>query len=154
MLYDIAIAANADINLSGTGVTESNMLNALKHFGYKYTESTDHDEDKVWREIDAKRPVCMMGMFESLNTGHAWIATGGTITKSGYIYDVYTFRNRFDFVPMYKYESTGGRFIYYFYMNWGWNGDYNAYYLDIDKDPIHNDDITGRRNIYGIEPNN
>lgn len=47
LLYDIAIAANADINLSGTGVTESNMLNALKHFGYKYTESTDHDEDKV-----------------------------------------------------------------------------------------------------------
>lgn len=57
------------------------------------------------------------------------------------------------FYPVYKYVDSGMQY-YYFYMNWGWYGGYNGSYLDTAKDPVYGEEITDRRDIYGIEPNN
>ena len=44
-----------------------------------------------------KHPVCMSGEIDGI--GHAWIASGGTYMNGDVEYYVYTFRERFDFLP-------------------------------------------------------
>ena len=94
-----------------------------------------------------------MSQVENQAIGHAWIASGGTYMNGDVEYYVYTFREKFDFYPVYKYVDRGMQY-YYFYMNWGWYGGYNGSYLDTAKDPVYGEEITDRRDIYGIEPNN
>ncbi len=153
LLYDIAIRANATFGLDGTSTTLTNMKNALQSYGYKYNGIGvfDHSAHNTWSEIKEKHPVCMSGEIDGI--GHAWIASGGTYMNGDVEYYVYTFRERFDFYPVYKYVDSGMQY-YYFYMNWGWYGGYNGSYLDTAKDPVYGEEITDRRDIYGIEPNN
>ena len=66
-----------------------------------------------------KHPVYMRGKIDGI--GHAWIASGGTYMNGDVEYYAYTFRERFDFYPVYKYVDSGMQY-YYFYMNWGWYG--------------------------------
>lgn len=96
----------------------------------------------------------MAGTLEGIGDGHAWVASGGSYTTSEYYYYLYTFRERFDFSPIYQYSDPGGIPIYYFYMNWGWYGNYNGNYLEGSSAPSSYGEITERKDIYGIAPNN
>lgn len=154
LLYDIAIAANADIQESSTGTQVGDMLDALQGYNYKYNEVSDHDASKTWNEITQKHPVCMIGTFENTNEGHAWVASGAKYQGIAYVYDLYTFRERFNFVSVYRY-TVDCLPIYYFYMNWGWADGYrNGYYHDINIAPTSSGKIIDRIDIYGIVPNN
>ena len=154
LLHDIAIKANAEISIDGTGTTDNDIQKALQSYGYKCDGVSNHKASKAFYEIERKHPVYMAGTLEGIGDGHAWVASGGSYTTSEYYYYLYTLRERIDFSPIYQYSEPGGIPIYYFYMNWGWYGDYNGNYLEGSPAPSSYGEITERKDIYGITPNN
>lgn len=86
---------------------------------YHYSTSVRYTEDfyeQIVLELQAGRPVIMKGSpdcdFLGFQTcsGHAWVVTG--------VYDSYNCST-----------GTGGR---HYKMNWGWNGDFNGWYISLD----------------------
>lgn len=157
LLYDIAERADAKPSSTGTGVTSTNLRNALRSYGYT-AELSNHNPSLVWQNISSNKPVILMAQYikqTGETTRHAWVASGGKCI-TGLIQDeVWTFTGKRTFKCIKKY-NTNYTHLYYFYMNWGWN-DYslNGYYLDNQlRVPESISIATNREMIYNITPNN
>ncbi len=104
--------------------------NAFKnYFGYSSATRSDFNPSQVITDLTYGRPVLLEG-FESTFSGHAWVCDG----YREYRYACYTYL--------------------YLSMNWGWNGQSNAWYAVGDWSPNngmgpynHN-----KKMVYNIHP--
>ena len=146
-LYDFAKKANAKPSISITTVYRDNLIIALKNYGYDVNWQK-HNADNVWAEIKAKRPVLMGADIEGTYSGHAWIASGGKDSYTYNSYELFTFREKADFSPIYKYTTDNFSGMY-LYMNWGWEGEYNGYYYDANFNiPDSNKGLKNREDVF------
>lgn len=84
--------------------------------------------------------------------GHAWVACGGETRMYLYRKDLMTFANRTGLRSI----RNNDRYILdeeYLYMNWGWYGSSDGFYLDSKlKLPYSPNDVEKRNDIYYITP--
>ncbi len=152
-IHELSIKAKSVVAPWGTSTEIENMVEALKGYGYN-AKKGDHDNDSVWENIEKRQPVYMRGKMTSTRQGHAWIASGGKRVVSYDSYELFTFRERYDLAAIYTYTTNDWLFKY-FYMNWGWGGSYNGYYMETNDGvvcPIYNSTFYDRSNIYDIKP--
>ena len=153
-LYEIAQRANATLGVNGTSTTPQNCLAAVQSYNYNATLG-NNGSGWVLDEIRADRPVIMFGWEENYVNGHAWLATGSDYTfYDTPAYEVWTFTTRSTFKHAYSFFKGFSSSTLYFYMNWGWGGNYDGMYLDKYLDsPLSGNRYIIRQNIY-LQPNN
>ena len=117
-----------DYSCSGSGAYSSDVDDALEdEFDYSTTTYyANYNYNTVRSEIANSRPVYLSGNSGG-GTGHAFVAHGY------WIMEIYECEEH----PYYPGEFWE-RFLYsylYFYINWGWYGDYDGYFAFDDFTP-------------------
>ncbi len=150
LLYDIATKANATLGISGTSVSSENITTALRAFGYS-AELVDFNINKVWNNIRLSKPVVVFGTPSGYNSGHIWIISGAIDHYNLTCYEVYTFggRNRLDCAYRDIIDSNAWDS---FYMNWGWGGSNDGFYVFPTKIPGYSVDTDYNKILYNITP--
>ncbi|MCK5537952.1 MAG: C10 family peptidase [Bacteroidales bacterium] len=126
LMLDIGYAVDMNYNCGGSSAYTSDIIDVLENtFGYSTNASyTNYNATTLISQLNIGHPVIMRG--EDINAGgHAWVCEGYQRLKYTYIHNPGT---------IYEYET----YTYsspFFRMNWGWNGDYNAWYLYNNFDP-------------------
>lgn len=153
LVYDIGKAVKMEYDSDGSGSNINKAYDAFSAWGYNVTKK-DHDEFDIRREVlYQKRPVYMRGdkhNFIGLFTwdGHAWVCEG-----------VKMYDNRIDYFVEFQLNNgtysrelnrtSGGSIVEYFYLNWGWGGKANGWYLSTnDTNPEGDNFKYDRQNLY------
>ncbi len=119
----------------GTGVSASaNMATVLKNeFGYSYASWSNYNYNTVKSNINSGRPVILSG--NNGVEGHMWVCDG--YKQTTYYYE----------------DCTGASFIPRFYMNWGWGGNYDGYFMYDNFNPFGGTGFNNNKKmIYNIIP--
>ena len=124
-LYAIAQNVNAEYKEDGTATKINDMGNLFRSWGYNVS-LVYHTSSAAWSSLQDYNPVYMRG---TSGKGHAWVASGGNYRMDDSRTLIYTFTSPTTFESVDE-KSCSLSYIYYFYMNWGWGGSYNGYYLD------------------------
>ena len=113
LVSQMGIATNTDYSPSYTSTYVSYVRNAFVSY-FNFDESAayffDAYNDFPWvarQELDAGRPLIITGNNSTGQVNHCWVVDG-----YGYLTDATVTQAE------------------YFHMNWGWNGEYNGWYLD------------------------
>ena len=131
-LYEVAKKCRAKFGEHGTETEQIDCASALRSYGYQVSYGV-HVGAHAWNDILNKKPVLMRAKPESIDDyNHAWIASGGRKEEFDDSFEVWTFMNRTEFKKVYSFPYGDMYTNYYFYMNWGWNGQYNGFYNDYD----------------------
>jgi hypothetical protein len=105
LMRDIGDAVSMSYACDGSlASTQTKAAPAFKN-NFKYASSTTYSSFAKWdakSELDGNRPVLMRGSKSS--GGHAWVTDG------------------------YNYKQTKCYDLFWFHLNWGWNGGSNGYY--------------------------
>lgn len=150
LLYNIAERANAIYGVE-TSTYFSDILNALRSYGYNASDIAVHNALRTWNLIERKVPVIMRGSVAS-GYGHNWVASGGKSIQGRTSVEVYSFAEWSRYLPMYNEYSTLMSPVYYFYMNWGWGGKDNGFFADDTLFVPGYSIATDRSDIYDISP--
>jgi len=98
----------------GSGALAEDIVTGLHNLGYYGAQLANYSFSRAYNEIAAGRPVLLGGF--SYEGGHIWIG-------DGYWEQVWRARrNRYGYSSSYYYVYQDN-----IYMNWGWNGDDNAW---------------------------
>jgi hypothetical protein len=150
LLYDIAVTAGCDLANESTGFNKSKFKKVLDNKCYTYSE-IDHYRYSVYSSIKNNKPVIMCGLT-SEDSGHAWLATGVKMNTYRHYYKYITLTNRRSLGEFGKSDDEYSE-EYFFYMNWGWGGSYNAFYNDYNiADPSNKKVYYGRYDYVNITP--
>jgi Spi protease inhibitor/Peptidase C10 family len=140
-----ASGLNASYGFWGTTNTfswPSNIPDALSNYGYSGNgSSTDLISQVVKNEVFGGHPVILWGTsgwIGSFSNYHIWVCDG--ILSVAY-------RN-YDCATMMCSEWGGD----YYHMNWGWHGDWNAWYVTGNLSPGGTNYNSNIHMIYGIRP--
>lgn len=144
LLYDIAESADASYNENETGTSYDNMVKAFNQFKYSVNAN---DYWSIHSDCDMKKPILAIGYKPNGGGGHAWIISGYDFSRTIHQYELWSFMQakKFTKCKVYnpQYFDTD-----YKYMNWGWGGYLNGYYIT----PLN---YTEKNNyIHGITPIN
>lgn len=152
-LLEVTQKCKGEYSIKGTSVYLSDCKDALISYGYS-ANTGEHDQGRVINNMKSLKPVIMAGNRTDTNVGHMWIASGLHSLQYDESYEVWTFNTRTDFRCATNYLKET-HFNYLFYMNWGWNGNYNGFFND-NKLYIEEKNITyiNAENIYDIAPKN
>ena len=130
----------------------------LQSSGYS-TSFIQHNNSRVVSSIQNGHPVYMSGQINnSLTNGHAWVCEGFQSLGSNTTY--YTlWVIDIDPYPTYSYapidtQLTNSSLPEYYYMNWGWSGSYNGWFITDNVQPGSSNFSTMRYDIVDITPNN
>ena len=115
LMRDIGKAVNMKYVCGSSGANKKKAASSFfKYFGYHSASYTDHypqtDYIAVMAELNMDRVVILINDHNRF--GHAWVCDG---IKG-------------------KNMSSYHKILYY-HMNWGWNGDYNAWYEYLNWSP-------------------
>ena len=153
-LYDVGLKCGIQYWLKLTGSDSFLASHALK-FYYDYScDRISHSHSKVYSEIMSGNPVYMEG-YRSSFKGHAWVCDGVRHSEVNEKYEFRTISNLGGYPlhfesPSEPYKTSSDGFTH-FYMNWGWGGDYNGWYLDDLRHYDQNYSIK-RKDIIKIRP--
>ncbi len=114
----------------------------VNNYGYSNSASyIAYDINLVVADLNHQRPL----IFRGTGTfgGHAWVCEGYRRNKTALIHNPGT---------IYEYETDVTYSSLYLYMNWGWGGTSNSWYLYNDFTPSVYDFNSGRSMIYNIHP--
>lgn len=118
LLAELGIHLSMNYSCDGSGSNEYYMVNTLRDYGYSSNSFTYGNADDVQSYMIRSTPVIFVG---STRQGrHAWICDGMKIHTD---YKCITATGLFGFDA----ENSERKYLR---MNWGWNGKYDAYYLD------------------------
>lgn len=161
LIYDLGLATDMDYGTDGSGTGLLETLDGFSSFGYTVSLN-NHQPHQVLDEIFLNnRPVYMTGFrkLEGGNSkvGHAWVAEGAQKHDQTVIYFV-----EYQMVDG-DYSSIGGPSLgsprnssgfstFYFYLNWGWNGSGNGWFLSDHPDSPNGSYQFDRKNIL-VHPN-
>lgn len=128
-------------------LTPNEMEDVLKDIGYPLVNNIEWDIDEMRRELTAGNPVILKGA-DNLFHQHYWTALG--------------FQQSYDKYRVESSSSGGGvaiterwdNHVQEFFLDWGWRGNYNGWFLSIDVTRPGNGKhyIKNRRMIDGIKP--
>lgn len=133
LLRDIADKANADYEIGSTGTSIKDISDVITSYGYHIDYYNEDNELFIQNTIKAncvdKKPVITRGAEQKGQSGHMWVISGIDYRQDYHRYELWTFMShkqfqRFpnDYLP--KYSD-----VHYHYMNWGWYGGQNGFYL-------------------------
>ena len=151
LLSDIGINVNMQYGLNGSA---SNIYAAQAAFlnNYNYSAATivSHDKFGVISQINNQRPVYMRG--ESTQGGHAWVCDGARQDPANVLFFVEFFTGGgYNSYGYYTPSSPGignSWILYYFQMNWGWNGSADGWFYENSVNPSPYNFQTNRLNLY------
>jgi hypothetical protein len=126
------------------GSNSATVFNAafLSASGYSKDLIT-HNNTRVANSIINNHPVYMSGLdSDDLSSGHAWVCEGyqnsgnTNITYTLWVIDI-------DSYPSYDYVAIASSFSAtnppdFYYLNWGWFGDYNSWFVQDNFRPYSN----------------
>jgi len=131
LMYHSGVSVDMDYGISGSGAYDSRVPEALQtHFRYwtsPLTAASDYSFGNWSTKIiqNIRQGFPVYYRGHSSAGGHAWVITG--------------------------FETEGGT---EFYMNYGWDGQYNAYFTLNDITPSTHDFNNEQYGIFHIKPNN
>ncbi len=156
LFLDIINRAGATLGINGTPVNTNQMLTAMRSYGYNMSNGS-HNFPIARQNIRLGKPVILMAKYfiqPGIDTGHAWVASGMECVTELIQDEVWTFTGKRTFKCIKKY-NTQRIYADYLYMNWGWGGSKDGYYLDSQLQVPYSISIaTDREMIYNIVPNN
>ncbi|MBN2732561.1 MAG: C10 family peptidase, partial [Balneolaceae bacterium] len=144
LMFDIGEAVDMDYGCDASSA-DNDVYEPTLENDFNYATSTDKIDydgtsnyDVVIDELENERPVIfrgnkkgyIIGIFPYPESGHAWVA-------DGYQHDFYC--------------DTGVSYLS-FYMNWGWDGNYNGWYGFNDFTPGNASFDYNSEVIVGIQP--
>ena len=147
LLHQIGKYGSIIYAVDGSSIAESSCRSLFTTFGYDCSELSTFSFDSIVSSLQNGYPVWASGYQTSNQTiGHAWV-----IRDVKHEVEVTKYYNwgTHDFVGQ---EPTGNSRTYY-YCNWGWNGQYNGYFLDTFASG-NGSYCYGQKIIYNIHPNN
>lgn len=131
LLFDIGERAIVDDSGYETTVYTSNLVNAIRDFGYSCQYIGSFDSDIVKGNIIANKPIIVGADNIELESGHLWIIDGYKLIN--YTTTLYNIT-----YPYNVYSSTSSDPSTYYHCNWGWSSIWdsnletylnNGYYL-------------------------
>lgn len=123
LMYDAGISVNMNYGGSSSSAFTSRVDDALRNdFGYSSNTSYQSYNHHVIKSeiVNGRKPVIVRAGRDG-GGGHAWVVEGYQSLQ----------------------QSASTKYEYY-YMNWGWNGSYNAWYLYNDWSPGSRDYKNGK----------
>ena len=150
LLSDFLVALRANIGVNSQGeATLQELKQALKnHYAFNWNWSlniVNHDNANIVASLDDDIPVCMTGLDENTDDGHAWVCDGYRSVVDYTRYSLFVIPMDDEITELLEWERQdcyrGNTFTYH--MNWGWKGAKDGYYLDhrlnmtLDDDPVN-----------------
>lgn len=122
LMSDIGVAVNTSYGCGSSGTNEDYIKNGFSHFGYTNAQKTSTlIINWIINDLSINKPVILCG--GSGSTRHAWVCDG-----------YYHYR---------EWGPEGGWSFQLFRMNWGFRGEYDAYFsltnLNIDGNNLSSD---------------
>lgn len=111
---------------NGSGAMPADILTGIKKLGYKNATMQNYDFRTVYDNLYNERPV-LIGGYSSYGGGHIWYC-------DGYKEITYKVTRKFAGIKIktwYEYDDM-------LYMNWGWNGDSDGWYNEVDFGGLYN----------------
>ena len=153
-LYNLAV--DIQTNFATGGSNANNIITALKSnkYGYSSTASlVQHNSSTVRSQLNLNQPVLMQGTDPRPSPWggtHGWVCTGyrehGYYTE--YLLRVPTTSNAYATID--SYQGGHGSF-YYYWMNWGYGGLGDAWYLSENVNMWNGNFYDQRWNIINIK---
>ena len=127
LMSDVGEAVNMSYGCGASRASVSNVTGALENtFGYSTDASyTDYSSSTLRAQLDLGYPVLMRGSDSNYSMGHAWVCEGYQRMVTSTIHNPDTY---------YEYTITNVT-DFYLYMNWGWNGACDGWFLTDDFTP-------------------
>lgn len=125
LLYSIGERANVDDSGANTIVSTSNLVAAIRDFGYNCQYMSSYNSDVIKNNISANKPIIISGNCDSEEYGHIWVIDGYNITN-------YTNTLYYITYPYNIYDASSTDPITYYHCNWGWSPGQDSgqhYYL-------------------------
>ncbi len=146
-LTDFLASLRSELNVSvDGGASIEDAYNLFKKYGYDCELHRTHNKIAVDRSITKNNPVYARGIESGAQAGHAWVIEASKAHETGTEYTVFRLADysypKFEYVEpegpnFYKPEPIN--FYKYYYMNWGWGGKHNGWFLDGDvSTPVGN----------------
>lgn len=150
-LYQVALACNTTFGPGGSGATPQDALNAFHSYGYANASLVSHNDGTVKTNLNTGKPVYMRGRTTDNLEGHAWVCDGYRQVRPGYEIVVKALQTKTSFYTqnMGVYYSTITPAIYY-YINWGYSGKQNGFYLSTGMNITEGQFNSSRLNIINI----
>ncbi len=132
-LYELAVKSKAQYSETGTSTYPIDLRNTLRSYGYT-CERDVYSVSKAFDEISNNRPVVMVG-YENLSPeevpeGHVWVGSGTSVSRWSYYDTYYTITEENSDMSQYYQEDTKYVWQRSIYMNWGWGGAYDGFFLE------------------------
>jgi hypothetical protein len=141
LMRDIGDAVDMNYGCNGSGASTEDARDALVYeFGYSSSAEYVHvHSDVVVTQLNYNYPLIMRGEGSG---GHAFVCEGYKRTRHIQIHNPGTY---------YEYETS---FIsgFYLYMNWGWGGWLDGWFLFNDMTPGSHNYNSDRRMIINVHP--
>lgn len=144
-LYQLAEKIDVDYNKDDVGGdrhtsgNSGNAVNVLKSYGYKVFESSN---------ISPSVPPCLasstMKRPNKKDTGHMYILAGSSTSTTSETVECYTFMYKERMQSCYTLSSTSSSHTEY-YVNWGWGGRYDGYYMHPENTPPSGSEFTANK---------
>jgi streptopain len=121
LIHEVGTNLNTIYGCNGSFAITEDIINVLKNiYGYKgYMLYLDFNYSIAANQIALRMPIIVRGSNLDAE-GHAWVCDGTQRLRFITIHNPGTY---------YEYE-TSTYSPYYFWMNWGWNGTNNAWFLN------------------------
>lgn len=144
------LLAYIDSNIS------THNINSIKNFfnnnGYPNARIISHNSVTTRDNLLSRKPIFMIGGEN--NSQHSWVCSGYQSMSRSKEYFLYVI----SVVPPLQFEYTGlSHYVSsssgaYYYMNWGWGGQYNGWFFNTNVNPGNNNYINYRKDIVDIFP--
>lgn len=137
----VELRTNIGTNYNGTATIEDVRIALETYYGYTPTygfsvERINHSQQPVRNSLDRDVPVFMCGSDYVTNHGHAWVCDGYYMSHPQTEYSLFVIpmgvseiASLSNIYTTYVYPDS---FIinYYYHMNWGWDGQYDGFYIE------------------------
>lgn len=131
LLREIGERVGMTYDPGASGAMPSMVPDGFKSFGYSCdSDYSSCEQFAIFDTLDNGRPVYMRGNETFGNGGHAWVADGYEYSRVGTEY--YEEKLIVDFLGShYDYVLTSSTVetVSLVHYNWGWDGDYNGYFI-------------------------
>ena len=128
LLYRIGQSVQMEYGYNSSGAYSSEVPQALQVFGYTSSPYQDYDHEAIINSLSLGWPVYIRGV-SSQHGGHAWIIESGHQTSSVTYHDYKVYDQYGGYHGIYSEEAESWARNVMWYYNWGWNGDYNGYFI-------------------------
>jgi len=139
----------ANYGTQGTSTSIDRIHVALNKIGYSCSEPKDYKSFDLTNSISAGSPVLVAGFCYRIpkyilgikvgynyESGHFWICD-----------QLRLYQRRIEWYSQEKLIKTNTEQIYYVHCNWGWDGDYDGYYLLSEFKPGYFPDFPDEENV-------